>query len=62
MTLRSIAWVTAEIPDALIQKGLRPSSTVNTWALSEIPDALIQKGLRRRVLYAQLGELKYQMP
>ena len=35
-----------EIPDALIQKGLRPKSAVDKAVKSEIPDALIQKGLR----------------
>ena len=41
-------WVlNAEIPDALIQKGLRPVVTSDIAVSVEIPDALIQKGLRQ---------------
>ncbi len=36
----------AEIPDALIQKGLRRPVWLNISQACEIPDALIQKGLR----------------
>ena len=35
-----------EIPDALIQKGLRLSTLPLSATVGEIPDALIQKGLR----------------
>ncbi len=45
----------AEIPNALIKKGLRPRSSSSKVIILEIPNALIQKGLRLKILIHTLN-------